>query len=66
MGLKFNADKYANNNADKRIKATTVRRSTSQHIERRKQKKKIKVDNINKNKKLTLVNRKFLRLITNK
>lgn len=62
MGLKFNVDKYANNNADNRIKATAVRRSTSQHIERRKK----KVYNIKKNKKLTLVNRKFLRLITNK
>ncbi|KAE9522936.1 hypothetical protein AGLY_016567 [Aphis glycines] len=36
MGLKFNADKYANNNADNRIKATAVRRCTPQHIERRK------------------------------
>lgn len=65
MGLKFNVDKYANNNADNRIKATAVSRSTPQHIERRKKKKK-KVDNIKKIKKLTLVNRKFLRLITNK
>ncbi len=63
MGLKFNVDKYANKNVDDRIKATAVRRSTPQHIERRRKKKLII---LKKNKKLTLVNRKFLRLITNK
>jgi len=63
MGLKFNADKYANNNVDNRIKATAVRRNTPQHIERRRKKKLI---TLKKNKKLTLVNRTFLRLITNK
>jgi hypothetical protein len=63
MGLKFNVDKYANNNADNRIKATAVSRSTPQHTERRRKKKSII---LKKNKKLTLVNRKFLRLITDK
>jgi len=65
MGLKFNVDKYANNNVDNRIKATAVSRSTPQHTERHRKKKKKSII-LKKNKKLTLVNRKFLRLITNK
>jgi len=59
MGLKFNVDKYAIDNANDRIKATAaVRRTPLQYtgVVRR------KVNNI-KNKKLSLANRKFLRII---
>lgn len=61
MGLKFNVDKYPINNADSRIKATVVDRHASQYTSGVVRKK---VNNINK--KLTLENRKFLRLIANK
>lgn len=61
MGLKFNVDKYAIDNADERIKATAAVRRTPQYTDvvRR------KVNNI-KNKKLSLANRKFLRVISAK
>lgn len=61
MGLKFNADKYPTENAYNRIKATEVDRRASQSTGSVVRKK---VYNINK--KLTLDNRKFLRLIANK
>jgi len=62
MGLKFNTDKYLINNAGTRIKATTVNRSAPQYdVDVRK-----KVNDIKKNKKLSIVNRKFLRLIASK
>jgi len=63
MGLKFNVDKYAVVNGDARIKATTVDRRTPHYTEVLVRKK---VNNIKKNKNLTLVNRKFLRLIASK
>jgi len=63
MGLKFNVDKYAVVNDGARIKATAVDRRTPQYTEVPVRKK---VNNIKKNKNLTLVNRKFLRLIAGK
>lgn len=65
MGLKFNVDKYAVVHGDTRIKVTAVDRRTPQCTEVPVRKK---VNNIkkNKNKNLTLVNRKFLRLIAGK
>ena len=63
MGLKFNVDKYAVINGGSRIKATAVVRHTPQYTEVVVRKK---VNNIKKNKNLTLVNRKFLRLIAAK
>jgi hypothetical protein len=62
MGLKFNVDKYPINNAGTRIKAAEVDRRASQYTGGVVRKK---VNN-NINKKLTLVNRKFLSLIANK
>jgi hypothetical protein len=57
MGLKFNVDKYAIANANTRIKPTAVDRRAPQYTAVRAR---------NKIKKLTLDNRKFLRLISSK
>jgi len=64
MGLKFNVDKYAAVNGDSRIKAAALDRRTPQYTEVLVRKKAN--NNIKKNKNLTLVNRKFLRLIAAK
>lgn len=60
MGLKFNVDKYAIDSDNGRIEESTARKRTPQP--NRVARKKV----IKKNKNLTLVNRKFLRLIADK
>jgi len=68
MGLKFNVNKYAIDNAYARIKAATVSEHTAlrkhRNTSRGAHKKAYNIKN--KNKTLTSDNREFLRLIASK